>query len=182
MGDNALVTSVTTILAIGAAFLSINAVRRTDFERARNLHQELTTKDVADARDIVGSALENPARAPQVHLQPHEIKAFFTVLWCFERLDVARGTLLGRFPWIWGSHRWRPLWRWINPRLALDESIRVHVQIYAEYLDKGHIDGQPIRQTLKARATDAGLQRLAKTLELGQPTSAAHLSAPRSDT
>lgn len=41
--------AVTVIVAFGTAVFTVNNVRRTDFERARQLHAELTTGAVAEA-------------------------------------------------------------------------------------------------------------------------------------
>jgi hypothetical protein len=77
------------------------------------------------------------------------------VLWCFERIDVARSSLLGR---------WRYLPNWLKPRQALDDSIRIHAQIYYDYIHRARINGTPIRRTMTANEDDAGLLRLAKRL------------------
>lgn len=78
MADNALVTSVTTILALGTAFLSINAVRRTDFERvlrdAENHHERgvqdadenpvETDRTIGEVSSVVGTV---PDVGPRMH-------------------------------------------------------------------------------------------------------------------
>ncbi|MEV6932837.1 hypothetical protein AB0M46_51255 [Dactylosporangium sp. NPDC051485] len=151
---------VTAIVGAATVLFTLNTLRRNDFERARELHGELTSGPVADARHVVGSAFEDPARGKDVSLTKEEIQALFAVLWCFERIDVARSTMLGR---------WRKGPRWINPRRALDESIRNHVRIYLSYLHRAHINGVPLHSTLTAAEDDAGLTRLGKRLGLTQP-------------
>lgn len=147
--------AITIILALATTAFTLNTLRRTDFERARQLHADLTTGAVAEARHAVGSALEGTRRAGTVDLDSNEIQALFIVLWCLERIDVARGTLLGR---------WRHLPGWINPRRALDDSIRLYVEMYIGYIHRARVDGVPVRDTLAATERDPGLLRLAESL------------------
>ncbi|MGC4748791.1 hypothetical protein ACLQ28_24515 [Micromonospora sp. DT201] len=139
-------------VAIATLVLSLVKLRRDDFERARQLHESLTTGEVAEARHVVGSAFESAGAGDQVHLeQPEQIQAFFIVLWCFERIDVARDTLLGRWSW---------LPDWINPRRLLDRGIQTHVTIYSNYLRRAHVNGVPLVDRLTGTPKDAGLRRL----------------------
>jgi hypothetical protein len=123
----------------------------------RQLHTDLTTGPVAQARHVVGAAMESPARTETPELAEHEAEAMFTVLWCFERIDVARDSMLGRWHWM-------PVW--INPRRALDDSVRIHAKIYHDYIHRATINGVPVRNGLTAYGDDAGLPRLAKQLGL----------------
>ncbi|MEV1318517.1 hypothetical protein AB0J14_20820 [Micromonospora arborensis] len=139
-------------VAIATVVLSLVKLRRDDFERARQLHESLTTGEVAEARHVVGSAFEGAGVGEQVHLERLEqIQAFFIVLWCFERIDVARDTLLGRWSW---------LPDWINPRRLLDRGIQTHVTIYSNYLDRTYVNGSPLIDRLTGTPEDAGLRRL----------------------
>lgn len=140
---------VTLVLALGAALFTLNNVRRTDFERVRQLHADLTTGPVSDARHIVGTAFEDPVRGRCVRLTDAELRALYVVLWSFER----RGTLLGRW-------RWLP--RQVNPRKMLDASIRRHVRMYLEYLDRAYVGQQKL--VLRTDDTEAGVLRLGKHL------------------
>lgn len=155
MPDNIYTPLVTAILGLGAGAYTLITHRRADFERARQLHESLTTGPIAEARHAVGSAFEDPRRGEKVQLENHEVQAFFAVLWCFERIDVARDTLLGR---------WSKLPGWINPRRALDRSIRVHVEIYSNYLQRAYVDGKPLVDGLTAPEEDAGLRRLRRRI------------------
>jgi hypothetical protein len=157
MAVDAFGPTVTLILGLATAALTLNTVRRTDFERARQLHAELTTGPVAEARHLVGSAMENRARTSSPDLANDEIQALFIVLWCFERIDAASGTLLGR-------RRYLP--NWLKPRQALDDSIRIHVQIYYDYIHRARVNGTLVRKAMTATEDDAGLLRLAKRLHL----------------
>ncbi|WP_436532955.1 hypothetical protein [Actinoplanes sp. HUAS TT8] len=144
------------ILGVATVLFSVNNIRRADFERARQLHADLTGGPVADARHVFGSVMEDPARTSNPELKNEEIKSLFVVLWCFERIDVARRSILGQ---------WRHLPRWLNPRLALDESIRYHVRIYTEYIHRARINGMSVWEVLFV-TDDAGLPHLAKSLQI----------------
>lgn len=149
---------VTLILALGAGVFTLNNVRRTDFDRARQLHTELTTGPVSEARHQVGTAFEDPARGRNVELSIEELKALYIVLWCFERIDVARDTLLGRWRWLPAP---------VNPRKMLDASIKRHVRMYLEYLERAHVDGHKL--VLRTNPTEAGVLRLAHRIGISWP-------------
>lgn len=90
-------------------------------------------------------------------LDDDQIQALYLVLWCFERIDGARETLLGR---------WRYLPNWLSPRRSLDDSIRTHVRIYYDYIHRAAVAGTPVRVTLTATEDDPGLLRLARRLQV----------------
>ncbi|MFI6758841.1 hypothetical protein ACIBF5_06805 [Micromonospora sp. NPDC050417] len=89
-------TIVSTLLAAGALTVSIAAFRgqrrREDFELARSLHEDLTSGEVAQARDRLGNLVRSKGS-----LDPDQkrqaMTAYFTLLWCFERIDIGRRTL-----------------------------------------------------------------------------------------
>lgn len=58
---------------------------RTDLELARSLHADLTSGDVAAARVV----LSRHDTAENADLRA----AYFTLLWCFERIHVGRSTI-----------------------------------------------------------------------------------------
>ncbi|MET7427029.1 hypothetical protein [Dactylosporangium sp. NPDC005555] len=146
---------VTLVLAIGAGLFSLNNVRRTDFERVRQLHADLTTGPVSEARHVVGTAFDDPARGDHVQLTLAELEALYIVLWSFERIDVARDTLLGRW-------RWLP--RAANPRRTLDASVKKHVRMYLGYLDRAYVGQQKL--VLRTDSSEAGILRLARRIGL----------------
>lgn len=149
---------VTALSAVGAATVSVSAIvfnlvniRTADFKRVSELHEALTTGRVAEARHVVGTAFED--KQGPVVLDVSQMEAMFSVLWCFERVDVARSTLIGQS---------RLIPRWLNSRAALDRSIHRHVKLYVEYLKRGRYRDGELEYT--ATVGDAGLLHLARDL------------------
>jgi hypothetical protein len=147
-------TIVSTMLAAGALAVSISAFRgqrrREDFELARSLHEDLTSGEVALARDRLGTLVRSEGS-----LDPEEkrqaMTAYFTLLWCFERIDIGRQTLATR-----PSKR---------PRQFLINSIRWHVEEWAEMLPEvrrrladspDELDDQDSRKALDRLAEAVG--------------------------
>jgi hypothetical protein len=95
----AMTSIISTLIAILSATVAILVFRRqrrlADFELARSLHQDLTSGEVARARDLLanlayrggGHTLEEAPAIEAVR------SAYFTVLWCFERIDAGRFVL-----------------------------------------------------------------------------------------
>ncbi|MER7577706.1 hypothetical protein [Streptomyces sp. NPDC126514] len=88
-----------TVLALVAVAVALVAFRsehqRARFEGARALHHDLTTGEVAAARKIVGSLhygdfgfTPSPADLSQA------LTSYFTLLWCFERIEAGRTSLV----------------------------------------------------------------------------------------
>lgn len=70
--------------------------RRSDFEVARTLHLDLTSGDVALAREQLGT-LRYGTDAAVAALDPRSaLTAYFTLLWCFERIHHGRQGLVQR--------------------------------------------------------------------------------------
>jgi hypothetical protein len=116
-------TIVSTLLAAGALAVSIAAFRgqrrREDFELARSLHEDLTSGEVAQARNRLGTLVRSEGSlGPDQRRQA--MTAYFTLLWCFERIDIGRQTLAAR-----------PSQRALH---FLINSIRWHVEEWAEML------------------------------------------------
>lgn len=63
--------------------------RHGDFDLARVLHTDLTSGEVAKARDLLGTLLRSPDAVGDDAL-PGVRTAYFTVLWSFERLYAGR--------------------------------------------------------------------------------------------
>lgn len=87
-----------TVLALAAVVVALVAFRsehrRARFEGARALHHDLTTGEIAAARKTVGSlhygdfgSSSSPADWSQA------LTAYFTLLWCFERIEAGRMAL-----------------------------------------------------------------------------------------
>lgn len=87
------------IVALGAAgFAAYQARvqhRREDFELALALHADLTTGPVAEARDLLGTVTSTDA-APPGHDVGDVRRAYFTLLWSFERIDGGRSSMAKR--------------------------------------------------------------------------------------
>lgn len=122
-------------------------------DRVHRLHAELTTGPVAEARHIVGSAFEDTSPGDHPTLTIEELKALFIVLRCLEPIDVQRDALLGRSTW---------LPAFLNPRAALDASIRFHVRVYLGYMRRATAGPQTLSITVCPE--EASLLRLARSL------------------
>jgi len=73
-------------IAIVAAWYTHQARRREKRQALANIHRELTTGEVAVARDVIGVALY--AQSPRNHLDDASlIRAYFQLYWCVERVD-----------------------------------------------------------------------------------------------
>lgn len=87
------------IVALGAAAFAAYQARiqhrREDFELARALHADLTTGSVAEARDLLGTVTFTGA-APPGHDADAVRRAYFTLLWSFERIDGGRTSMTKR--------------------------------------------------------------------------------------
>ncbi|MFD7283902.1 hypothetical protein ACFV80_44680 [Streptomyces sp. NPDC059862] len=60
-----------------------------DFDLARLLHADLTGGEVAKTRDVLGTLVHSPGSIRDDVL-PEVRTAYFTLLWCFERLYAGR--------------------------------------------------------------------------------------------
>lgn len=88
-----------TMLALAAVVVALLAFRserrRARFEGARALHHDLTTGEVAAARKIIGSLhYGDPDSASSAVDWSHALTSYFTLLWCFERIEAGRTALV----------------------------------------------------------------------------------------
>ncbi|WP_326658710.1 hypothetical protein [Streptomyces canus] len=88
-----------TVLALAAVAVALTAFRsdhrRARFESARALHHDLTTGEVAAARKTVGSLHYGEFGAPSAPADwSQALTSYFTLLWCFERIEAGRTALL----------------------------------------------------------------------------------------
>ncbi|MEU9979240.1 hypothetical protein [Streptomyces sp. NPDC051014] len=88
-----------TALALAAVVVALVAFRaehrRARFETARALHQDLTTGEVASARRLVGSLHYGDfGSIARTNDWASALTAYFTLLWCFERIEGGRTALL----------------------------------------------------------------------------------------
>ncbi|NUR62570.1 MAG: hypothetical protein HOV87_28525 [Catenulispora sp.] len=87
--------AVAVSAAVYAAYQARIQHRREDFELARSLHADLTTGAAAEARDLLGTVVftESPPKGKAAA----DIRgAYFTLLWCFERIEGGRRSLADR--------------------------------------------------------------------------------------
>lgn len=91
IGDmsNALATIAAVLSAFWAWWVYRAQSRAADFELARSLHEDLTTGEVARARDTLtryrlSGQCESPAQV---------VRSYFTLLWCFERILHGRESI-----------------------------------------------------------------------------------------
>lgn len=148
-----------TLIALLSATVAILVFRRqrrqADFELARSLHQDLTSGDVAHARDLLATlhypgsrVLDDPAGAEAIR------SAYFTVLWSFERVHAGR-QVLANAP---------------AARTFLDDLIRWHVAEWWQRLDDvkailvAHFAG--LDDTESRRSLD----QLVNLLTIGKPS------------
>jgi hypothetical protein len=120
------------IVALGAAaFAAFQARiqhRREDFEVARTLHADLTTGPVAEARDLLGAVVFTQA-TPAGKSVDDVLRAHFTLLWSFERIEGGRRSMAARRP---KKIRERT---GDNPVVFLDEVIGWHVRFWRKGFD-----------------------------------------------
>lgn len=116
-------TGASAVVALIALAVSVAAffVQRKygDFELARTLHADLTTGDVARAREDLGTLVHDPQRINEGDLL--RVRAsYFTLLWCFERIYAGRCTIASR-----SRHARR------RPLRFLDSMIRWQLEYWA---------------------------------------------------
>lgn len=111
------------VVAGGALIISIMAYgtqrRQADFALALRLHTDLTTGEVAQARDILGAIVHNGMRTDQVDLAEARA-AYFTLMWSMERVAAGRLTIDQ------GWFRRRPL-------RFLDRLVGWHIAYWADH-------------------------------------------------
>ncbi len=92
-----LVSAMAAVLALAVAAIVYSGQRRlAHMEVARCLHHDLTSGEVADAREVLGTLRYGDAEA-RAKLDPGEtLTAYFTLLWCFERIRAGRVSLMDR--------------------------------------------------------------------------------------
>lgn len=117
--------AISAVVALIALVVSVAAffVQRTygDLELARALHADLTTGEVARAREDLGTLVLDPRRISDGDL-PRVRTSYFTLLWCFERINAGRSTIAAH-----GRHGRRPL-------RFLASLIRWPVEYWSEHL------------------------------------------------
>ncbi|MEY9929003.1 hypothetical protein ABH926_003643 [Catenulispora sp. GP43] len=100
MTFNDAISVVSAVAAVGAVIYAARQARvqhrREDFELARSLHADLTSGLVAEARNIL-SAVPEKRRGFDRQLDIVQIaNAYFTLLWCFERVYSGRQSIARR--------------------------------------------------------------------------------------
>ncbi|WP_371552481.1 hypothetical protein OG266_43965 [Streptomyces sp. NBC_00554] len=83
-------TAVVSLFALGIAVAAYRRQRRVeDFKLARDLHTDLTSGEVARAREDLGTLVYDGSRIADDDL-PRVRNSYFAVLWCFERIYAGR--------------------------------------------------------------------------------------------
>ncbi|WP_210585866.1 hypothetical protein [Streptomyces sp. GESEQ-35] len=83
-------TAVVSLFALVIALAAYRRQRRAeDFKLARDLHSDLTSGDVARAREDLGTLVYDGSRITDDDL-PRVRNSYFAVLWCFERIYAGR--------------------------------------------------------------------------------------------
>ena len=98
MGLQDRVAIVSVVVAVVATGITVHVARiqnrRNDFELARSPHADLTGGVVAQARDRLGTMVLGGV-GEREGLPDEEIRqAYFTLLWCFERVRAGRCSLM----------------------------------------------------------------------------------------
>jgi hypothetical protein len=88
-----------TVLALAAVVVALVAFRsehqRARFEGARALHHDLTTGEVAAARKVIASLHYGGFGSSSAPMDWSDaLTSYFTLLWCFERIEAGRTALL----------------------------------------------------------------------------------------
>ncbi|MEU6201410.1 hypothetical protein [Streptomyces sp. NPDC047061] len=152
-----------TALALAAVVVALVAFRaehrRARFETARALHQDLTTGEVALARRLVGSLHDGDFGSPaRTNDWASTLTAYFTLLWCFERIEGGRTALLR------GGVRSSP--RSMDAVRYLDGLVAWHV---AEYACAFAVARRKIAEATATEISDgesaAAFQRLLRALQ-----------------
>lgn len=98
---NVLAVAISLLAVLVAAIVYLGENRRADLEVARSLHLDLTSGEVAGARRLLGTLRYGDSSERGRIDTSDALTAYFTLLWCFERVaagrrSLLRGQLLGR--------------------------------------------------------------------------------------
>jgi hypothetical protein len=135
-----LASAAFALAAIGVTWRVYSHQRtQSHFALALSLHRDLTTGEVAVARDLIGTLWygDEPIRGSISNKQA--LTAYFTVLWCFERIRAGDRTMRAH------SRRLRRRSEQTTPPLRfMYDMVHWHVAEWATYLDQ-------IREMISAR-------------------------------
>jgi hypothetical protein len=165
------VSIASALIALIAIFVSwrVYAYQRqqNQFALALALHRDLTTGEVAMARDVIGTIWygDEPKRGPITYKEA--LTAYFTVLWCFERIRAGDRTMRAH------SRRLRKCSKSTTPALKfMYDMIHWHVREWASYLEYiRDLLGERFGGEPDDKFSRVGLAELAEILEAaGYPT------------
>ncbi|MDB4897080.1 MAG: hypothetical protein JWN15_3342 [Firmicutes bacterium] len=126
------IATVVSLLAFAtAAAAHVRQRRAEDFRLARDLHVDLTTGEVAKAREVLGTLVHDGSRIKDEDI-PRVRTSYFTLLWCFERIYAGRCAIADG--WTFGN----------RPLRFLDRLVVWQVEYWAENLG-------PAKEALEAR-------------------------------
>jgi hypothetical protein len=158
---------VPTVISLCAFAVALTAYlrqrRREDFALARELHNDLVAGKVAQARDLLGTLLHDPEGIDDGDL-PRLRDAYFTVLWCFERIYAGRSVIADG-------------WYWRNrPLDFLDRLIGWHVAYWATNADVAKLLLQErLGNEVQDEHSRYGLKGLHAALQRGRQAEAARV-------
>ncbi|MEU2722769.1 hypothetical protein [Streptomyces smyrnaeus] len=134
----AAVSAIAAVLALAAAAgVYLGQSRQADFALARSLHADLTSGEVAQAREVLGTLVHDPGAIDEDDWVKVR-QSYFTLLWCFERVYagwyvLASGGKLSR-----------------GPLGFLDRMIRWHVEYWEANFPVVKVElGRALQQTVK---------------------------------
>ncbi|MFJ9362146.1 hypothetical protein [Streptomyces mirabilis] len=142
------VAVASAVIAVYAAYWARRSARgtfaHTAYELARTLHTDLTTGPPAQARDVLehfrsGTRYHEPGPdgLPPATGTQEVLEAYFTLLWCFERILIGRRSLTGQQAWndtspavaflddllAWHLKRWAERWPTVRSALKAPERV-----------------------------------------------------------
>lgn len=94
------IAALAAVLAVAvAAFVYWGQRRAGHMEVARSLHVDLTTGEVARARELLGTLRYGTPQAKGAIDPASALTGYFAILWCFERIQAGRVSLMDRTLW-----------------------------------------------------------------------------------
>ena len=103
--------------------------QQTHFQLALSLHRDLTTGEVAKARDKLGAIQHGNEDVKGPVSNADAVEAYFTVLWCFERIHAGERTLRSHSKRLQHPSKKTPALEFLY------DSIHWHVEEWSSILD-----------------------------------------------
>ena len=156
---------VPTVIAVVALVVAVTAYvgerRSSDFELARQLHLDLTTGDVAKARERLAALRDLGSHAVDIN-STEALASYFTLLWAFERVLYGRQSLLRR-----RTYAHRRLLPAPEAVQYLDNAIRWHVTEWSLALPEARkLVSELINRDIDDKDSIKSLENLGRTLRV----------------